>query len=175
MKWLLVAVVVLIALIVIMAVIGAFIPRDHVAGSSITLHQPPDTVWRVVRDQDSVPQWWPAMRTSVHSVGPDGKDRWEQTLSGNKMTFVIDADEPPRRLVTRIESHPGDSFGGTWTFEIAPEAAGSRVAVTERGWIANPIFRFLARYVFGYYSTQEGYLTALGKRFGETVTPTHLP
>lgn len=173
MKWVLLAVVVLIALIGIMAVIGAFIARDHVAGSSITLHQPPDSVWRVVRDQDSVPQWWPAMRSSVHRVGPDGRDRWEQTLSGNKMTFVIEADEPPRRLVTRIEAAPGAPFGGTWTFEIAPapDAAGSPVTVTERGWIANPIFRFLARFVFGYYATQNGYLVALGKRFGETVAP----
>jgi len=171
MKWVLVAGVVLIAVIAIVAVIGAFISRDHVAGSSITLHQPADTVWRVVRDQDSVPQWWPAMRTSLHRVGPDGRDRWEQTLSGNKMTFVIEADEPPRRLVTRIEETPGAPFGGTWTFEITPDGTGSRVTVTERGWIGNPIFRVLARFVFGYYRTEEDYLRALGKRFGEAVVP----
>ncbi len=171
MKWVLLAVVLLIGLIVIMAIIGAFIPRDHVAGSSITLPQLPDTVWRVVRDQDSVPHWWPAMRTSVHRVGPDGRDRWDQTLSGNKMTFVIDTDEPPRRLVTAIEAAPGAPFGGTWTFDIVPDDAGSRVTVTERGWIANPIFRFLTRFVFGYYGTQEDYLRALGKRFGEVATP----
>ncbi len=174
MKWVLLAVVVLIALIVLMAVIGALLPRDHVAGSSITLPQPPDSVWRVVRDQDGVPRWWPAMATSVHRVGPDGRDRWEQTLSGNKMTFVIEADEPPRRLVTSIEAAPGAPFGGTWTFDIAPEGTGSRVTVTERGWIANPVFRFLARFVFGYYRTQESYLVALGKKFGETVVPTRV-
>src|SRR5215471_1560698 len=139
MKWVLLAVVVVIVLIVLMAVIGAMVPRDHVAGSSITLHQPPDSVWRVVRDQDKVPEWWPAMRTSVHRVGADGRDRWDQTLSGNTMTFVIEKEEPPRRLVTAIEGAPGAPFGGTWTFEIAPETSGSRVTVTERGWIANPI------------------------------------
>ncbi len=174
MKWVLLAVVVLIALIVIMAVIGALLPRDHVAGSSIMLQQPPDSVWRVVRDQDAVPHWWPAMATSVHRVGPDGRDRWEQTLSGNKMTFVVEADEPPRRLVTSIEAAPGAPFGGTWTFDIAPEGTGSRVTVTERGWIGNPVFRFLARFVFGYYRTQESYLVALGKKFGETVVPTRV-
>jgi len=174
-KWVLLAGVVLIALIALMAVIGALLPRDHVAGSSITLPQPPDSVWRVVRDQDGVPHWWPAMATSVHRVGPDGRDRWEQTLSGNKMTFVIEADEPPRRLVTRIEGAPRAPFGGTWTFDIAPAGTGSRVTVTERGWIANPAFRFLARFVFGYYRTQESYLVALGKKFGETVVPTRVP
>jgi len=115
------------------------------------------------------------MRTSVHRVGADGRDRWDQTLSGNTMTFVIEKEEPPRRLVTAIEGAPGAPFGGTWTFEIAPETSGSRVTVTERGWIANPIFRFLARFAFGYYRTQEDYLRALGKRFGETVPPVRVP
>ena len=175
MKWVLLAVVVLIALIVIMAVIGAFLRREHVAGSSITLQQPPDSVWRVVRDQGSVTQWWPAMRMARRITNPDGRERWQQTLSGNEMTFVVEADEPPRRLVTRIEASPGAPFGGSWTFEIAPDAAGSRVTVTERGWIANPIFRFLARFVFGYHRTLEGYLIALGKRFGESVIPRRIP
>lgn len=172
MKLVLLAIVILLVVLVVMAVIGSFIPRDHVAGSSIALQQPPDSVWRVVRNQDDVPQWWPAMRSSVHRVGADGRDRWEQALSGNKMTFVIEADEPPRRLVTRIEPEPGAPFGGSWTFEIAPDGAGSRVTVIERGWIANPIFRFLARFVFGYHRTQESYLLALGKRFGKPVVIT---
>lgn len=172
MSFALLAIVVVLVIFVVAAIIGAFVPRDHVAGSSIVLRQPPDTVWRVVRDQDGIPQWWPAMRTSVHRVGPDGKDRWDQSLSGNKMTFVIEADEPPRRLVTRIEPAPGAPFGGSWTFAIAPDGAGSRVTVTERGWIANPVFRFLARFVFGYHRTQESYLQALGKRFGESVVTT---
>lgn len=172
MIWVLLGIAVLIVIIAVMAAIGAFVARDHVAGSSIVLRQSPDNVWRVVRDQDGITEWWPAMRTSVHRVRADGKDCWNQDLSGNKMTFVIEADEPPHRLVTRIEPGPGAPFGGSWTFEIAPNGAGSRVTVTERGWIANPIFRFLARFVFGYHRTQESYLLALGKRFGEAVVPT---
>jgi hypothetical protein len=47
--------------------------------------------------------------------------------------------------------------------------------VTERGWIANPVFRFMSRFIFGYYGTQESYVRALGKRFGEEVTLARLP
>ncbi len=36
-----------------------------------------------------------------------------------------------------------------------PTGSGSRVTITERGEIYNPIFRTLARFVFGYTSTME--------------------
>ena len=57
-------------------------------------------------------------------------------------------------------------FGGTWTIDIAPTGR-QRGAVTEDGEIYNPIFRFMARFFFGYTATIEGYLRDLGHRFGE--------
>lgn len=177
MKWVLFVVAALIGLIILTALIGAALPRNHVAGASVTLHQPADSIWKVVRDLGGVPQWWPEMRASERAKGPDGWEHWRQTLSGNGMTIVIEAVEPPRRLVTRIESPPGAPFGGSWIYEITPtpDGGGSKVTVIEQGWIANPIFRFMSRFVFGYYGTQESYLRALGKRFGETVMPVREP
>jgi hypothetical protein len=58
-------------------------------------------------------------------------------------------------------------YGGTWTWEIEETPEGSAVRITENGEIYNPLFRFAARYVFGYSSTMEAYLRALGKKFGE--------
>lgn len=171
MKWILIIVIALVALVALMALIGTMVPRDHVAGTSITLRQSPDSIWKVIRDLGALPQWWTETKSSVRTADKDGHERWEQDVGGFKMAAIIETDEPPRRLVTRIDSPPGASFGGTWTYEIAPVAEGSRVTVTERGWIANPLFRFLSRFVFGYYGTQEKYLKALGKNFGATVTP----
>jgi hypothetical protein len=75
---------------------------------------------------------------------------------------------PPRRLVARIA---GDNlpFGGTWTFEITPEGDGAKLRITERGWVSNPIFRFVSRLVLGYTSNLEMYLRSLGRKFGETA------
>jgi len=171
MKWVLIVLGVLAALVALMAVIGLLVPRDHVAGASITLRQPAESVWQVVRDLGGVPRWWETMKASERDSTAAGAERWRQEMGGFKMALVIETDEPPRRLVTRIDSPPGAAFGGAWTYEITPTPEGSRVTVTERGWIANPIFRFLSRFVFGYYGSQEGYLRALGKKFGETVTP----
>ncbi len=171
MKWVLIVIGVLVALVVLMALIGLLVPRDHVAGASITVRQPPDSVWKVIRDFGGVPQWWAEMKTSVRSADRDGHERWEQDVGGFTMALLVESDEPPRRLVTRIDSPPGASFGGVWTYEVATTPDGSRVTVTERGWIANPIFRFMSRFIFGYYGSVEKYLRALGKRFGESVMP----
>jgi uncharacterized protein YndB with AHSA1/START domain len=96
-------------------------------------------------------------------------------VSGFKMALVIETEEPPRRLVTRIDSPPDGPFGGTWTYDITPVDSGTKFTVTERGWIGNPLFRFMSRFIFGYYGTQENYVRALGKRFGEEVAPARLP
>ena len=58
-------------------------------------------------------------------------------------------------------------FGGTWTYEITAEAGGSALRITEEGEVYNVIFRFMARFVFGYTATMEGVLRDAGRRFGE--------
>jgi hypothetical protein len=75
--------------------------------------------------------------------------------------------------VTQIDPTAGGAFGGTWTYELASDGTGTRISVTEAGWISNPIFRFMSRFLFGYYGSLDKYLKALGSRFGETVQPTH--
>ena len=60
-------------------------------------------------------------------------------------------------------------FGGTWTYEVSPEAGGARLRITEDGEIRNALFRFLSRFVFGYNATMDTYLRDLGRKFGETT------
>lgn len=176
MKWVLIIVGILVGLVILMALIGALLPRTHVAASAVTLRQPPESVWKVVRDLGAMPSWWGEVKTSTRLADQGGREAWSQTLRNNfTMPVVIEAEEPPRRLTTLIDSPPGAAFGGRWIYEITPVAEGSRVRVTERGWIANPVFRFLSRFVFGYYGTQQSYLRALGKVFGEDVAPVREP
>ncbi len=175
MKWVVIVVAVLVGLPVLMVLVGMALPRDHVAAASVVVRQPPESVWAVVRDIGAMPQWWPDLRSSERTGSRPGPEHWKQVSGGGDMTIAIEAEEPPRRLVTRIESPPGAPFGGSWTYELAPEPGGTRVTVTERGWIANPLFRFLSRFVFGYYRTQESYLRALGRKFNQDVTPIRVP
>ena len=174
MKRLLIGVGAIVVLVGLAAVIGAFLPRNHVASSSIRLNQPPDSVWAVIRDFGALPSWWKDVKQSVRQPDQGGLERWDQQTGMGPMSLEITESQPPTRLVTRIVSPPGAAFGGTWTYEIAPADGGSHLTITEVGWVANPLFRFLAHTIFGVHGTIDGYLKGLGTRFGETVEPEHV-
>jgi hypothetical protein len=61
-------------------------------------------------------------------------------------------------------------WGGTWTTEITAAPGGSTMRITEDGYVNNPLFRFLSRFVFGYSDTLDSYMKSLGAKFGEQVT-----
>ncbi len=173
MKWVLIVLGGLVGLIALMALIGAFVSRDHRATSTVMLRQPPDSVWKVVRDLGNITAWWPAMEKVERLPDRDGHEVWRQKMSGFDVPIIVMESAPPRRLVTQIDPTAGGAFGGTWTYELASDGTGTRISVTEAGWISNPIFRFMSRFLFGYYGSLDKYLRALGARFGETVQPTH--
>jgi len=171
--WVLRVVLVLVVAVVALLGAGILLPREHVASSGVTLRQPPESVWAVVRDLGGVPRWWPEVATSQAVTDSAGREMWRQQVGGFPMTFVVTEAVAPRRLVTTIDAPPGAAFGGTWTYDLAPAGGGTRVIVTEAGWIANPLYRVMAN-LMGLHSTLDGYLVALAARFGETVAPEHL-
>jgi glycerophosphoryl diester phosphodiesterase len=99
-----------------------------------------------------------------------GHERWRERADGEQVTYEVVESERPSRLVTRIadEDLP---WGGTWTYELEDEGEQTRVTIREDGWVDNLVFRFFARFVLGYESTLEDYLTDLGE-YAPTVTVT---
>jgi hypothetical protein len=79
--------------------------------------------------------------------------------------FEIREAVQPRRLVTEIVD--ASMFGGTWTYDIVPETAGTVLTITENGWVSNPVFRLVAKYGFGHHATMDAYLKDLAARFDE--------
>jgi hypothetical protein len=73
-------------------------------------------------------------------------------------------------MVVRI-ADPDLPFGGTWTYELKQEESGTRVTITERGEVYNPIFRFMSRFVFSHTATLERYLAALRARAAQQPRP----
>lgn len=173
MKWLLIIVGALVGLVVLVALVGAFVSRDHRATSTITIRQPVDSVWRVVRDIGSGPTWWKDIQVAQRLPDRAGHEVWRQKMSGFDVPIIVMESSAPRTLVTQIDPTASAAFGGSWTYELAPDSSGTRISVTESGWISNPLFRFLSRFVFGYHGSLDKYLTALGRRFGEDVRPSH--
>jgi len=158
-----------VAVLAIAVIIGFFLPARHVATAAAFYHQPPAAVWKAITSPAEFPQW----RKTVTRVAPvasmDGKLNWiEYDRHDRGISYEIAASDPPRKLVTRITDDKLP-FGGTWTFDLTPQSGGTLLRITEDGVIRNPFYRFMARYVFGYRSTLQTYLKALGGKFGEDV------
>lgn len=162
-KWTLIAIAVLVALIVLTALIGALLPKSHVASRRVRFRQTPEKIWATITDFASWPSWNPAARRMERLADHNGHAVWAMVGKQGKLPMEVEESTAPRRLVTRIV---GDKlpFGGSWTYEIEPSEEGCTVTITEDGEIYNPIFRFMARFVFGYTATMESFLRALDEK-----------
>lgn len=168
MKWL--ARIALISAFIVAAVFaaGASLPREHRAAVRLELNAPPESVYAAIADVAGSAEW----REDVSEVEVLKEDplTWQETASWGELTFVRTAAETPRRLVHRIED-TGEPFGGTWTYELMSTSGGTALTITEDGWVSNPVFRLMSRFVFGHYSTLEAYARDLGRRFGQEIEP----
>jgi uncharacterized protein YndB with AHSA1/START domain len=156
----------LIGIVAIVWTFGMLLPRDHVASRVGHYQVPPEKVWVAITDVDAMPTWRIGLKGVTRLPDRDGLPVHVEDTSAGKMTIVTQQLEPPRKLVNRIGGE-GLPFGGTWTFEVTPAADGSTLRITENGYVTNPIFRFVARFVMGYTSEMDKYLTGLAHHFGE--------
>jgi hypothetical protein len=133
---------------VVMALIGLALRRDHVAARQAELPKPPAEVYAAVCARMKEPQ---------------------------KVKMAIDLDrapagDTPGRVISRI-ADDDLPFGGRWIIDIAATDRGTRVTITEDGFIKNPLFRFLSRTVFSLTAGQEKWLRELGAVLGTPITP----
>ena len=163
----------LIAVVAIAFVVGLLLPREHSASSRVTLKSAPAQVWPVVRDLSSLVGTWSELKSARRLPDGNGKEVWEQNAGGFDMRLIVEEVTEPTRMVTRIDAPPDAAFGGTWTYRVEPEGAGTQVTVTEDGYVSNPIFRVMMK-VMGVHRTADNYLKALGKKLGEEVTAEHV-
>jgi uncharacterized protein YndB with AHSA1/START domain len=161
---------VIILAVLLMALIGSFLPQEHSATRTVLLHKSPESVYAVARDFAGIPKW----RTDVRSVdvkaGAEGRVQFREEGKHGAVNYELTEDVPARRMVTRI-TDTDLGYAGKWTYVFVAEGSNTRVTITEDGVVSNVLFRFLSRYAFGHAATIDTYLAALGKQFGETVTP----
>jgi uncharacterized protein YndB with AHSA1/START domain len=169
MFWILVVAGVLIAAVLITTAIGSFLPEEHVATRTLTLRQMPQSVWRVISDFASQPQWHSEMKNARRLPDQNGHEVWEEEYPrGMKIPLETIEVEVPRRLVRQIVSDDL-GFDGTWEYFITPTTEGGcQLTITERGRVGNPFFRFMSKFIFGHTATMEKYLTSLAIKFSET-------
>ncbi len=168
MKWLLILLVCVVGSIALAAVIGALLPRAHLASRRARYRQPPEAIWEAITDFAAFPSWRPGIRSVEALPARDGHVLFVEKGKNGEITMEIMEAVRPSRLVGRI-ADPNLAFGGSWTYVISRGDGATTLTITENGEVYNPLFRFISRFVFGHQRSLDEYLCALGTKFGETV------
>ncbi|MBI3982858.1 MAG: SRPBCC family protein [Gemmatimonadetes bacterium] len=162
MKWILVVLAALAALALLILIAGLFVPKSHEASVTVRLGKPPADVWAVITDFPKQPEWNSEITAVTALPDRDSKAVWQETFGGQFQATVVNAVvEPPARLVREIL--PGGPFHGSWTWDLAPDAQGTRLTITERGTVENPFFRGMMVFQDNTRTVRE-YAASLAKR-----------
>lgn len=157
MKWLIyigLAVVLIPALVLL---IGAFLPKRHVATRKIVLRAPVEDVFALIAG----PSDWRGLKYEPLTESPR---KWREIEAGGDAIIYERVETiPAKRIVNRI-ADPKLPFGGSWTYELAPEGDATALTITENGEVYNPLFRFVSRFIIGHSATIEKYQRDLAAR-----------
>ena len=156
-------------LLLLATLIGVFLPKNHIASRTAILPVTPEALWTVITDVEAYPSWRSELSKVEVLKNEANAKEWRETSRFGEIPFAVTEYQPHARLVTKINSDDL-AFGGVWTYELAPEGAGTRLTITENGVINNPFYRFMARFIFGYSASIDGYLGSLGKKHGKEIT-----
>ena len=170
---------VLLGVIGLVLVTGFLLPKEHVAVATATYPESREHVFHrdikpanvmldsghaVVSDFGAQTTWRGTVSEMRRLADRNGRPVWLEVAAHGKTPFEVTDLETPSRLLTTIVSD-GLPYGGTWEYTLESVPEGTRVTITERGVVYNPIFRFVSRFIIGHHATASAYLTDLGKRF----------
>lgn len=165
MKWLVLIGSALVLLVIVILVVGLFLPADHVATTRSRIDASPSDVWGQLADWEGWADWQPEITAVETRPDHDGRPVLLVTGGwGSMLLEVVESDEP-RRMVTDVD---GGAFRGRWTYEIERSDGGSVLKITEEGTISNPLFRSMML-LHDNHATMLAFHRALGERLGVAV------
>ena len=151
---------------------GRSLPREHVASSTVTLVASSDTVWKLIRNIKSQPEWWDDVKSVTRMTGR-AKESWEEDMGpAGKIQVEVSSEVAGRQLVVTILNETQQDWGGVWRYDVATTGAGTEVTITEQGWVQSPFFRVVSKFM-GKHRTIDSLLRALSDNFGEIASPRH--
>ena len=132
MYWILFVMAAIAAIVIALIVGGLATPRDYIVARTTVMPAAPDTVWKAIRE----------------------------LLTDGSLSFTVTTEEAPHRLVADALDD-NLQVAGNWTWTLAPEHDGTRVTITSRGSVGNPVVRFIRTFV-GHTRSMDKHLRELG-------------
>ena len=156
----------LVVLIVMVLLVGSYLPVKHEVTREATYRATPAQLFALIRNVDDYPSWQKSVSKVEVLPDVDGKPRARETNSGQAITYELSDIVPNQRMVSRI-ADDNLPFGGSWTYEVISGQAtdATTLRITENGEVYNPVFRFVSRFVMGHSATIDKYLEAVATRY----------
>ena len=158
MRIVIITVIGLAVIILVIVAIGAALPQNHTATRERTFPVPPTRVYDAIAKVSDYPKWKTAVK-AVEELPMEQRRARFREVGSESITYEIMEASAPTRFVTRIADKL--PYGGSWIYEISPAAQGSKLRLTEQGEVYNPVFRFVSRFILGYYKTMDTFLDDL--------------
>lgn len=159
---------ILLTIIVIVVAAGYALPVKHHVSREATYSMAPDSLFALLTDVEHFPEWRPSVKRVERVTAAGDSVQYREIGDDGAVLFSVDEVRRPTRMVTRI-ADPSLPFGGRWTYDLMPVAAGTTLRITEDGEVYTPLFRFMSKYVFTHHRTIDTYLRDLSARVGESV------
>src|SRR5437588_1122555 len=133
MRWVIIIVIALIAVIIAIFATGAVLPRKHVASVMARINQPDQVVWQTITDHVHDPEWRHDLASVKRVENPFGPTWLETYKNGMKLELGDIVDHPPRRLIREVRD-TGNMFSGRWEIDIVSTGGTAcTVSITEYG------------------------------------------
>jgi hypothetical protein len=140
--------------------IGMTLPVNHSTSRTDIINAPPDKVFALITNIPAQPTWRKGVQRVEILPPKNGGDHWREDLGHNQfMTFTATKTDTPIHREVLLDD-PGASYGGTWTYELAPTGAdATTLTITEAGFIHPPLYRFMMHHVIGMTHNIDQYFT----------------
>lgn len=150
--------VILLVFVLIVFLIGLFLPKRTTVARSATVNALPEEIWRVATDREQQPRWRPGLKKVEIRENGSGRTAWiEYPTSGPAMTFTVREAAAPRRYETELTGAKGMTVRHVLELErIAFDV--TKVTVTEYADVKNPFTRVLASLQFSPAAAIDQYL-----------------
>lgn len=149
---------------------GYFIPPNHVSKTRAVLNRRPDQLFVILSEFNKWPKWNKEASNAARMPDKNGHEVW---LLGDQILEIVQIVAPVNgvgQIFVRL-ADAKSPFQGTWTWLIEPVGGGCSLTIIEEGTIKSPVWRFLAKYLFGYHSTAKTLLFTIGNSIEQAVTP----
>ena len=99
MKWILRILGVVVAIALLVVVVGALLPKQHVVSRQATYHQPPEAIWQAIMDYEKFPTWIKGVARVEPFQSLNGYPGWTE-IESNGMKIPLQVTEAFRRVAS---------------------------------------------------------------------------